>query len=92
MLLEVPVIDIAPFRSADQTCRRAVAAATGQAINEIGFLVITGHGVDPDLIAQDADSIKRVLRLAACGEAACTASGARRDPRLHSAGGRKRRT
>ncbi len=52
MLLEVPVIDVAPFRSGDPTRRRVVAQAAGQALNDIGFLVITGHGVDPDLIAR----------------------------------------
>jgi isopenicillin N synthase-like dioxygenase len=50
MLLEVPVIDIAPFRSGDAAARRSVAAAIGQAVHDIGFLVITGHGVDPALI------------------------------------------
>jgi isopenicillin N synthase-like dioxygenase len=52
MLLQVPVIDIAPFRSANPARRQAVVEATGRAVNEIGFLVITGHGVDPALIAQ----------------------------------------
>jgi hypothetical protein len=51
MLLEVPVIDIEPFRSGDPARRRTVAQAAGQAVSDIGFLVITGHGVDPDLIA-----------------------------------------
>ena len=50
MLLEVPIIDIAPFRSGDAAARRVVAAAIGQAVHDIGFLVITGHGVDPALI------------------------------------------
>ena len=49
MLLEVPVIDIAPFRTGDAATRRAVVAAIGQAVHDIGFLVITGHGVDPAL-------------------------------------------
>ena len=52
MLLEVPVIDITPFRTGDVAARGAVAAAIGQAVHDIGFLVITGHGVDPGLIAQ----------------------------------------
>jgi isopenicillin N synthase-like dioxygenase len=52
MLLEVPVIDIAPFRAGDAAARRLVAAAIGQAVHDIGFLVITGHGVDLALIEQ----------------------------------------
>jgi isopenicillin N synthase-like dioxygenase len=49
MLLSVPVIDVAPFR--DGSGKARVAAQVGQAVNDIGFLVITGHGVDPALIA-----------------------------------------
>lgn len=49
MLLSVPVIDVAPFR--DGSGKAKVAAQVGQAVNDIGFLVITGHGVDPALIA-----------------------------------------
>ena len=45
MLLNVPVIDIA---ARDQ----AVVDAVGRAVDDIGFLVITGHGIDPDLIAR----------------------------------------
>lgn len=52
MLLQVPVIDIAPFRTGGQAGRRAVAKAIGHAVNEIGFLVVTGHGVDPALITR----------------------------------------
>jgi isopenicillin N synthase-like dioxygenase len=52
MLLEVPVIDITPFRSGGSARRRLVAEAAGQAVNDIGFLVITGHGVDPGLVAR----------------------------------------
>jgi isopenicillin N synthase-like dioxygenase len=52
VLLDVPVIDIAPFREGDQKARQAVAAEVGRAINDIGFLVITGHGVDSALVKE----------------------------------------
>lgn len=45
MLSNVPVIDISPSRTGDE------AAAVGRAVNDIGFLVIIGHGIDPALIA-----------------------------------------
>jgi len=32
--------------------RQAVADEVGRAVNDIGFLVITGHGIDPDLVAE----------------------------------------
>ena len=52
MLLEVPVLDIATFRGGDATTKQRLADEVGRAINDIGFLVITGHGIDPDLIAR----------------------------------------
>jgi isopenicillin N synthase-like dioxygenase len=46
-LLDVPVIDIAPYRHG---AKQTVADAVGRAVHDIGFLVITGHGVDPKLV------------------------------------------
>ncbi|MEI6160377.1 MAG: 2-oxoglutarate and iron-dependent oxygenase domain-containing protein [Roseococcus sp.] len=55
MLLNVPVINVAPFHEGDAATKRAIAAQVGQAIHDIGFLVITGHGVDPALIRKVQD-------------------------------------
>jgi isopenicillin N synthase-like dioxygenase len=55
MLLEVPIIDLASFREGDRAARLRVATEVGRAINDIGFLVVTGHGVNPDLIAAVQD-------------------------------------
>lgn len=52
MLLEVPVLDVGPFHDGDAAAKGAIAARVGQAIEDIGFLVITGHGVDASLIAR----------------------------------------
>lgn len=49
-LLDVPVIDIAPFRLGDAAAQRAVAEAVDRACRDIGFLVIAGHGVDANLV------------------------------------------
>ena len=51
-LLDVPVIDIAPYRDGSPEGKRAVAQAVDRACRDIGFLVIQGHGVDADLIAR----------------------------------------
>jgi isopenicillin N synthase-like dioxygenase len=51
-MLNVPIIDVAAFRSPDPAARGAVARQVGEAVDAIGFLVITGHGVDPALIAE----------------------------------------
>src|SRR5260370_41941895 len=47
----VPVIDISPWRGGDLAARRARAGEVDRTCREIGFMVISGHGVDPDLIA-----------------------------------------
>ncbi len=45
-LLKVPVIDIAPALANQPGGKRRVAAEVNRACEEIGFLVVTGHGVD----------------------------------------------
>ena len=48
----IPVLDISPYRWGDSAARSALAAAVDRTCREIGFMVISGHGVDPDLIAE----------------------------------------
>jgi isopenicillin N synthase-like dioxygenase len=43
----LPVVDIAPFRNGDEQARRRVAEQVDDACGNIGFLAITGHGLDP---------------------------------------------
>ena len=44
----VPIIDISSFRNA--TDKLSVAAKVAAACENIGFLVVTGHGIDPALL------------------------------------------
>src|SRR5712691_4205653 len=46
----IPIIDIAPFLVGSVDEKRRVAREVGQACEEIGFLMITGHSVSADLI------------------------------------------
>ena len=55
-LRQVPVIDIAPFLGGDRDGKARVAAEVKQACEDIGFLVITGHGVDPALTGRPTTS------------------------------------
>ena len=42
---QVPVIDLAPWLSGDDTARAAVAADVDAALHSVGFFLISGHGV-----------------------------------------------
>jgi isopenicillin N synthase-like dioxygenase len=47
----VPVIDIAPFLAGESSAKAATARAFDAACRDTGFLVVTGHGVPAELIA-----------------------------------------
>lgn len=59
-LLDVPVIDLAPARSGDPALRLKVAREIDRACEDIGFLVISGHGVPANLIDQ-TDAVSRAF-------------------------------
>jgi isopenicillin N synthase-like dioxygenase len=56
MTATIPIIDIAPFLQGTQAERRAVATAANAACAEIGFLLVTGHGIPASLV----DDMRRV--------------------------------
>ena len=45
MTLEIPVIDLAPFRDGDAADGKRVGDAIARACETLGFLVVSGHGV-----------------------------------------------
>ena len=48
----IPAIDIAPFLRGTDAERQAVATAVNAACEEIGFLLVTGHGIPGSLIEE----------------------------------------
>jgi isopenicillin N synthase-like dioxygenase len=50
-LLDVPVIDVSPFRTGGTREKQGVAREVDRACRDIGFLVIAGHGVQEAVIA-----------------------------------------
>jgi isopenicillin N synthase-like dioxygenase len=54
----VPVIDISPYFTGKPEAKQEVADQIGVACREIGFYIIVGHGVPPDL----TDRVDRVSR------------------------------
>lgn len=61
----VPVIDLGPWRSGDPDTRERTAARVDEALRAAGFLLVTGHGVDPRLPARIREAAKELFRLPA---------------------------
>src|SRR5580700_7148787 len=51
-LLSVPIIDIASYWTGGDTGKRAVAAAVDRACRDIGFLIISGHGIPGEMVEE----------------------------------------
>jgi isopenicillin N synthase-like dioxygenase len=47
---DIPVLDISASTSRDADARAALATELGAACESVGFLVITGHGIEPTTI------------------------------------------
>ncbi|HFF9881581.1 TPA: 2-oxoglutarate and iron-dependent oxygenase domain-containing protein, partial [Klebsiella pneumoniae] len=60
---ELPTIDIRDLAGDDLARREAVADAIGRAAREVGFFYITGHGIDPALIAGVREAAKQIFAL-----------------------------
>ncbi|MFH9546937.1 isopenicillin N synthase family dioxygenase [Streptomyces sp. NPDC051445] len=45
----IPTIDLRPWLDGDPEARAAIAATVDEALQSAGFLLVTGHGVDPVL-------------------------------------------
>ena len=52
----IPVLDIAPFLAGQPGAAAAMAAAFARSWEDTGFLVLTGHGIDPALPAACFDA------------------------------------
>jgi isopenicillin N synthase-like dioxygenase len=62
-LLSVPIIDIGPYWTGGEAGKRQVAAAVDRACRDIGFLVISGHGVAPELIEKTSAAAREFFDL-----------------------------
>ena len=56
--LDIPIIDLTPYFEGGQNNKRKVAADMNRACEDIGFFIITGHGVDPEL-CRKANNVSR---------------------------------
>ena len=62
-LMNVPVIDLTPYREGGPEGKAKVAAEVGQACRDIGFLVVSGHGISEDLVRATYDTAKAFFAL-----------------------------
>lgn len=58
MNADFPVIDVGAWSTGDATTRRAVAARVDHALRTSGFMLVTGHGIDPALSEQLRSSVR----------------------------------
>lgn len=61
----IPVIDLGPWRSGAPGERARTAARVDEALRAAGFLLVTGHGVDPALPARIREAARAFFRLPA---------------------------
>ena len=61
----VRIVDLAPWRADDPVAREALLAAVDESLCELGFLVITNHGVDHEAAAAVRATVGEFLDLPA---------------------------
>lgn len=85
-MAELPLIDIACVRGADEPAKRRAAAELDRAARELGFLAVTGHGVSDALFA-DAMAEARAFFALPDGEKSRCARPSREESRGYAAVG-----
>jgi len=55
---QIRTCDMADFFHGGEAGRRHFAQALGEAMQEIGFAILTGHGVDPELFEQTEQAVR----------------------------------
>ncbi|MFJ4987771.1 isopenicillin N synthase family dioxygenase [Streptomyces sp. NPDC088732] len=61
----IPTIDLGPWLTGDAAARARVATTVDEALCAAGFLLVTGHGVDPGLRAAIREAARRFFLLPA---------------------------
>ncbi|MGW6096551.1 isopenicillin N synthase family dioxygenase [Streptomyces sp. NPDC055157] len=61
----IPTIDLRPWLSGDAQARRETATTVDAALRAAGFLLVTGHGMDPALRTAIRDAARGFFRLPA---------------------------
>ncbi|MEV6017837.1 2-oxoglutarate and iron-dependent oxygenase domain-containing protein [Streptomyces sp. NPDC051997] len=65
---DVPTVDLGPWFSGDPGARAALARTVDDALRTAGFLLVTGHGVDPELRGRLRESARAFFALPAAAK------------------------
>lgn len=60
---EVPIIDVTPSHGGDLAARRQVARALGEALENVGFATVVGHGIDESLLGSTYAAMREFFAL-----------------------------
>ena len=63
MMNGVPIVDIGAFENGDENVRRTISGDLARAVEEIGFLTVTGHGVSEMVIKNIRDGAWKLFDL-----------------------------
>ena len=61
--MSVPEIDLSGFLAGDTRATRSVCDRVNEALREVGFFTIVGHGVEPELLAKLSATAKSFFDL-----------------------------
>jgi isopenicillin N synthase-like dioxygenase len=64
----IPTVDLSPWLSGGPEARERIAATVDQALQKAGFLLVTGHGVDPGLRVAIRGAARDFFRLPAAAK------------------------
>ncbi len=61
--MNIPVVDLSEFLSADESRKQAFVQALGKAYEEVGFVAVKNHGIPDDLIADLYKNVQQFFKL-----------------------------
>lgn len=61
--MKIPLIDLEPWFRGDDADRRELADAVDLHLQDVGFLLVTGHGIDPTVFADAREAARRFYAL-----------------------------
>ena len=59
----IPVVDLRDYTDGDEETRQAFVQKIGDALRELGFVAVEGHGVDTDLLYETYDQYEKFFDL-----------------------------